>query len=48
MAAGLREDHVTEGKSTAVSNRTDVRTQRGKVAEDPGKLEVTGLVTVVS
>lgn len=47
MAAGLREDHVTEGKSTAVSNRTDVRTQRGKVA-DPGKLEVTGLVAVVS
>lgn len=47
MAAGLREDHLTEGKSTAVSNRTDVRIQRGKVV-NPGKLEVTRLVAVVS
>lgn len=47
VAAGLREDHATEGKSTAVSKRTDVRIQRGKVV-DPGKLEVTRLVAVVS
>lgn len=47
MAAAVREDHVTEGKSAAVNNRADVRTQRGKVV-DPGKLEVTGLVAAVS